>query len=57
MLAQRISIFTSLPIAALDRLTLKKRIEEIGCMEGATPGVSKPAVSQLSAPGATRVGG
>jgi len=57
MLAQRIGIFTSLPIAALDGLTLQKRIEGIGRMEGATRGVAKPAVSQPSAPGATRVGG
>lgn len=57
MLAQRIGIFTSLPIAALDGLTLQKRIEEIGRMEGATRGVSKPAASQPSAQGATRVDG
>jgi protein-tyrosine-phosphatase len=30
MLYQRVSIFVSLPIASLDRLTLKKRLDEIG---------------------------
>ncbi|MGH6924050.1 MAG: arsenate reductase ArsC [Propylenella sp.] len=30
MLTNRISIFTSLPIASLDRLSLQKRLEEIG---------------------------
>lgn len=62
MLAQRIGIFTSLPIAALDGLTLQKRIEEIGRMAGATPGVSKPDSANLGpstsgTQGATRVGG
>ena len=46
MLAQRIGIFTSLPIGALDGLTLQKRVEEIGRMEGATPGASPSGVSQ-----------
>ncbi|HXF53305.1 MAG TPA: arsenate reductase ArsC [Hyphomicrobiaceae bacterium] len=32
MLNQRISIFVSLPIASLDRLSLKRRLEEIGRM-------------------------
>jgi len=36
MLHQRISIFVSLPIASLDRLSLKKRIEEIGRMPAST---------------------
>lgn len=58
MLAQRVGIFASLPIAALDELTLQKRIEEIGRTEGATPGVSKPGASQSSAAhGGARVGG
>lgn len=30
MLSNRISIFVNLPIASLDRLTLKRRLEEIG---------------------------
>jgi arsenate reductase len=30
MMTQRISIFTSLPIASLDRLSLQKRLDEIG---------------------------
>ncbi len=30
MLAQRISIFVNLPIASLDRLSLQKRLDEIG---------------------------
>jgi arsenate reductase (thioredoxin) len=30
MLSQRIGIFTSLPLASLDRLTLKHRLDEIG---------------------------
>jgi len=30
MLDNRISIFTSLPMASLDRLALQKRLDEIG---------------------------
>lgn len=33
---QRISVFTALPIASLDRMALGKRIAEIGKLEGAT---------------------
>ena len=33
MLTQRISIFVNLPIASLDRLTLQKRLDEIGSGE------------------------
>lgn len=33
MLQQRISIFCSLPMASIDRLALKKRLDEIGKME------------------------
>jgi len=33
MLYQRISIFTSLPLASLDQLSLQKRLEEIGRMK------------------------
>ena len=36
MLFQRISVFTALPIAALDQLTLQNRLKAIGAMEGAT---------------------
>lgn len=36
MLMQRISIFTSLPIASLDRLALGRKLVEIGKMDGAT---------------------
>ncbi|MFO0986645.1 MAG: arsenate reductase ArsC [Alphaproteobacteria bacterium] len=35
MLANRISIFASLPIAALDRLSLQKRLDDIGRTRGA----------------------
>jgi arsenate reductase len=35
-LKNRISIFTSLPIRSLDRLTLNTRLHEIGRLEGAT---------------------
>jgi arsenate reductase len=35
MLAQRISIFVSLPLASLDRLTLQARLHDIGRMQGA----------------------
>jgi arsenate reductase len=35
-LRNRISIFTSLPIASLSRLALTARLQEIGHMEGAT---------------------
>lgn len=33
---RRITVFTALPIASLDRLALGKRVEEIGKLEGAT---------------------
>jgi arsenate reductase len=36
MLYQRIAIFTALPIEGLDRLTLQRRLTEIGRMQGAT---------------------
>jgi arsenate reductase len=39
-LKNRISIFTSLPIRSLDRLTLNTRLHEIGRLEGATPNAS-----------------
>lgn len=53
MLSQRIGVFTALPIAALDQLTLQTRIAAIGRMEGATSGAAQPDVKE----GATRVGG
>ena len=43
MLYRRISIFTSLPIAALDKLALGRRLREIGAMEGATAKARNPA--------------
>lgn len=36
MLYQRIAIFTALPIESLDRLTLRRRLTEIGRMQGVT---------------------
>ncbi len=36
MLTNRINIFVSLPIAKLDRLSLQKKLDEIGKTEGAT---------------------
>jgi arsenate reductase (thioredoxin) len=36
MLNQRISIFTSLPLRALDQLSLQQKLREIGRLEGAT---------------------
>jgi arsenate reductase (thioredoxin) len=36
LLNQRVSIFTSLPLRSLDRLSLKNKLREIGEMEGAT---------------------
>jgi len=36
LLNQRIGIFSALPIASLDSLTLKNKLKEIGGMEGAT---------------------
>lgn len=37
MLYQRISIFTSLPLASLDKLSLQKRLDDIGRSEAQTP--------------------
>lgn len=36
MLRQRIGVFSALPIKSLDQLTLQKKLNEIGRMEGAT---------------------
>ena len=41
MLNQRIGIFASLPLRSLDRLSLQKKLRDIGRMEGAT--ASTPA--------------
>jgi arsenate reductase len=43
MLSQRIAVFTALPIRSLDQLSLQKRLEEIGRMEGATGKVTEPS--------------
>src|SRR5262249_62274545 len=42
MLHQRIGVFTALPIRSLDRLSLQRRLKEIGRMQGATGKVTKP---------------
>lgn len=36
MLSQRIGAFVNLPIGSLDALSLKRRLEDIGAMEGST---------------------
>ena len=36
MLQRRIQAFTALPFTALDRLTLARRVQEIGLMKGDT---------------------
>ena len=36
MMTNRISVFTSLPLASLDRLSLQKRLDEIGQRREAT---------------------
>src|SRR6516162_9110132 len=43
MLHQRIGVFTALPIRSLDRLSLQRRLEEIGRMQGATGKVTEPS--------------
>jgi arsenate reductase len=42
MLTNRINIYISLPMKSLDQLTLKKRLDEIGRMEGATAKAAEP---------------
>lgn len=37
-LRNRIAAFTSLPVASLDRLTLSRKLDDIGRMDGATSG-------------------
>jgi arsenate reductase len=43
MLSQRIGVFTALPIRSLDQLSLQRRLDEIGRMEGATGKVAEPS--------------
>ena len=43
MLHQRIAVFTALPIASLDQLSLQSRLNEIGRMDGATGKVAEPS--------------
>jgi protein-tyrosine-phosphatase len=42
MLHQRIAVFTALPIASLDQLSLLAKLREIGRMEGATAKSAEP---------------
>src|SRR6266403_2974472 len=43
MLHQRIGVFTALPIRSLDGLSLQRRLEEIGRMDGATAKAKEPS--------------
>jgi arsenate reductase len=38
LMRNRIAAFTALPVASLDRMTLKSRLDEIGRMDGASQG-------------------
>ena len=42
MLHQRIGIFVSLPLRSLEELSLQKKLDEIGRMEGATAKAAEP---------------
>ena len=42
MLNRRIGIFVALPIRSLDKLSLQKRVNEIGRAEGATAKAADP---------------
>jgi arsenate reductase (thioredoxin) len=42
MLNQRIGVFTALPIASLDQLSLQQKLSGIGRMEGATSKIAEP---------------
>jgi arsenate reductase len=42
MLYQRIGIFTALPIGSLDKLSLQKRVDDIGRIEGVTIKAAEP---------------
>lgn len=41
MLFQRISIFTALPLESLDRLSLQKRLDDIGRARASAPGLAE----------------
>jgi arsenate reductase (thioredoxin) len=43
MLFQRIGVFTALPLASLDRLSLQRRLKEIGQLDGATAKAKEPS--------------
>jgi arsenate reductase (thioredoxin) len=43
MLHQRIGIFTALPLRSLDQLSLRRRLEDIGRMDGATAKAAEPS--------------
>jgi arsenate reductase len=42
MLSQRIGIFVALPIRSIDQLSLQRRLQDIGRMEGATAKAADP---------------
>jgi hypothetical protein len=43
MLHQRIGIFTALPLRSLDQLSLQRRLQDIGRMQGAAAKASEPS--------------
>jgi protein-tyrosine-phosphatase len=43
MMHQRIGIFTALPLRSLDQLSLQRRLEDIGRMQGATAKAPEPS--------------
>jgi arsenate reductase (thioredoxin) len=43
MLHQRIGVFTALPIRSLDRLSLQRRLDEIGRMHGTMAKAKEPS--------------
>ena len=42
MLQQRIAVFTALPIASLDKMSLQAKLKDIGRMDGATAKAAEP---------------
>jgi hypothetical protein len=48
MLHRRIGIFTALPLWSLDQLSLQKRLEDIGRMQGATARTAEPGLPSLA---------